>query len=227
MPKLYLMRHGQTLFNVLKRKQGWCDSPLTELGIEQAHRAGACLAERGVTFDHAYSSTSERAVDTLEVVLGELGCPDMPYERVKGLKEWNFGRIRGSDRGHQPAAAVRRLLRAVWWRGRAGVSGADGRDRHRAHAAPRPRVRAHGLARGGGSRSSCAPRAPRPSSACAATGGASATARSRSMSSIRPRRISRRSSLSTPTRRRIRRGSWLAAYPGCSLARLQQMKGAV
>ncbi len=40
MSKLYLMRHGQTLFNVLHRKQGWCDSPLTELGIEQARGAG-------------------------------------------------------------------------------------------------------------------------------------------------------------------------------------------
>ena len=102
MATLYLMRHGQTLFNVLKRKQGWCDSPLTELGVEQAHRAGACLAERGVTFDHAYSSTSERAVDTLEVVLGELGCPDMPYERIKGLKEWNFGAFEGLTEDTNP-----------------------------------------------------------------------------------------------------------------------------
>ena len=28
--KLYLMRHGETLFNTQKRVQGWCDSPLTE-----------------------------------------------------------------------------------------------------------------------------------------------------------------------------------------------------
>ena len=69
MAKLYLMRHGQTLFNVLKRKQGWCDSPLTETGIAQACSAGRWFAEHGVTFDHAYSSTSERAVDTLELVL--------------------------------------------------------------------------------------------------------------------------------------------------------------
>lgn len=90
MAKLYMMRHGQTLFNVLKRKQGWCDSPLTELGIEQARRAGAYLREQGITFDHAYASTSERACDTLELVV-----PGMPYERVKGLKEWNFGKFEG------------------------------------------------------------------------------------------------------------------------------------
>lgn len=33
---LYLMRHGQTLFNARKKIQGWCDAPLTELGIKQA-----------------------------------------------------------------------------------------------------------------------------------------------------------------------------------------------
>ena len=95
MAKLYLMRHGQTLFNVLKRKQGWCDSPLTEAGIAQAREAGRWFAEHGVTFDHAYSSTSERAVDTLELALAEGGQADLPYERVRGLKEWNFGTFEG------------------------------------------------------------------------------------------------------------------------------------
>ena len=36
--KLYLMRHGETLFNTQKRVQGWCDSPLTENGIWQAEQ---------------------------------------------------------------------------------------------------------------------------------------------------------------------------------------------
>lgn len=90
MSKLYMMRHGQTLFNVLRRKQGWCDSPLTELGIEQAKRAGEYLREHEITFDHVYSSTSERCCDTTELVV-----PGTPYERVKGLKEWNFGKFEG------------------------------------------------------------------------------------------------------------------------------------
>ena len=33
--KLYLMRHGQTLFNQMHKIQGWCDSPLTEAGIKR------------------------------------------------------------------------------------------------------------------------------------------------------------------------------------------------
>ena len=36
MKYVYLMRHGQTLFNVQHKIQGFCDSPLTSLGIKQA-----------------------------------------------------------------------------------------------------------------------------------------------------------------------------------------------
>ena len=42
---LYLMRHGQTLFNLQHKIQGWCDAPLTQLGIEQAKIAGKYFKE--------------------------------------------------------------------------------------------------------------------------------------------------------------------------------------
>lgn len=87
--KLVIMRHGQTLFNQRKRVQGWVDSPLTELGIEQAKAEKPFINSLNLKFDHAYSSTSERACDTLELV-----C-DLPYTRLKGLKEWNFGILDG------------------------------------------------------------------------------------------------------------------------------------
>ncbi len=90
---LYLMRHGQTLFNVQHKIQGWCDAPLTQLGIQQAKIAGQYFKDNHITFDHAYSSTSERACDTLEYVTDF----QMPYTRVKGLKEWNFGVYEGKD----------------------------------------------------------------------------------------------------------------------------------
>lgn len=90
MKTLYLMRHGETLFNRQHRIQGWCDSPLTERGRDQARAAGAELRRRGVRFDHAFCSTAERASDTLELALEELGEP-LAYTRVKDLREMFYG----------------------------------------------------------------------------------------------------------------------------------------
>ena len=100
---LYLMRHGQTLFNQRHLIQGWCDSPLTELGIYQAQIAGEYFNNQGIQFDQAFSSTSERACDTLEIATGG----SIPYQRIKGLKEWNFGTFEGESEDLNPALPYR------------------------------------------------------------------------------------------------------------------------
>ena len=56
MKKLYLLRHGQTEFNVKKLVQGRCDSPLTDLGRKQAGMAAAWLKAHGVVPDKVVSS---------------------------------------------------------------------------------------------------------------------------------------------------------------------------
>lgn len=105
MPRiLYVMRHAETLFNIQCKIQGWCDSPLTARGIEQAKAAGRLLAERGVTFTHAYCSTAERCSDTLEIATQEAYGKAMPYERLKGLRECGFGQFEGKDECLNPPA---------------------------------------------------------------------------------------------------------------------------
>ena len=94
---LYLMRHGQTFFNQEGLVQGACDSPLTELGQDQAHQAGTYLKERGIRFGQLYSSTQEQASDTLELVSGRTD-----YTRLKGIKEWNFGLFEAQPERLQP-----------------------------------------------------------------------------------------------------------------------------
>lgn len=64
--KLYISRHGQTLFNYLERVQGWCDSPLTDLGVKQGKQLGKHLA--GVKLDAVFSSDLARAVKTAEFI---------------------------------------------------------------------------------------------------------------------------------------------------------------
>ena len=90
---LYLMRHGQTMLNKQQRIQGWFDSPLTEQGRRQALAAGRELARRGVRPDRAICSTSERCSDTLELALDALGIPEIPYTRLRSIKEMFFGEL--------------------------------------------------------------------------------------------------------------------------------------
>ncbi len=92
----YLMRHGQTLFNLRRKIQGSCDSPLTELGIDQAKTAAKYFKD--INLSHAYCSTSERCSDTLELIIGHKS----PYTRLKGLKEMNFGTFEGESEDLNP-----------------------------------------------------------------------------------------------------------------------------
>lgn len=91
MAVLYLMRHGQTQFNIEKKVQGWVDSPLTELGKEQALHMKKELEKKGITFHHAYSSDLGRAVATMRLVTGQ-ACP---MYTVKDLREISFGDLDG------------------------------------------------------------------------------------------------------------------------------------
>lgn len=90
--RAYIVRHGETLFNTKGLKQGWCDSPLTAKGIEQAIQTGEKLL--GIDFEFGYSSTSERAIDTLDLILKD---QDIPRKALKGLKEINFGEMEGQS----------------------------------------------------------------------------------------------------------------------------------
>ena len=88
--KLYIVRHGETMFNVKRIVQGWCDSPLTARGRELAEACGRGLKE--IPFDYAYCSTSERTLDT---ALGILKGRDLAVQPLKALKEMNFGEAEG------------------------------------------------------------------------------------------------------------------------------------
>lgn len=94
MSRLYLLRHGQTEFNLQRRVQGRCDAPLTELGVEQAHGAAAWLIGQGVRLDRICSSPLGRARTTAELVRDDLlaaGAPVPEVELVEDLQERSYG----------------------------------------------------------------------------------------------------------------------------------------
>ena len=86
MTHFYIIRHGETVFNRKGRIQGWCDSPLTDLGVSQAKQLGKEL--KNIPFDVCFYSTSERAIDTANSILEGRNVKVIPK---KNLKEQSFG----------------------------------------------------------------------------------------------------------------------------------------
>lgn len=95
MPKLILVRHGQSLWNLEDRFTGWIDVPLTDLGKEEARAAGKKLA--GTKIDVAYTSDLTRAQTTLNLMLDEMGV-DVPTIRNKALNERHYGDLQGLNK---------------------------------------------------------------------------------------------------------------------------------
>ena len=91
MKRLYLLRHGQTEFNVKKLVQGRCDSPLTDLGRQQAKMAAAWLKVHDVVPDKVVSSPLGRAMDTAGLVATELLGQNSAVEPCEGIIERCYG----------------------------------------------------------------------------------------------------------------------------------------
>ena len=67
--KLYIVRHGETEWNVIKRFQGQLNTPLTEKGIKKLKETGKKL--ENVTFEEIYTSELGRTVASAEIILNE------------------------------------------------------------------------------------------------------------------------------------------------------------
>jgi probable phosphoglycerate mutase len=87
-PVVYLVRHGETEWNLVRRYQGWGDSPLTERGLAQAEAVGRVLAEiSAATTAQIISSPLGRARRTAEIIGSALGnrAPILLEERLKEI----------------------------------------------------------------------------------------------------------------------------------------------
>lgn len=84
--KLYIIRHGQTEWNLAGRLQGWQNSNLTEEGIKNAERLSDRLKD--IHFDYIYSSPQKRAIDTARIIKGKRNIDIITLE---GLREIGFG----------------------------------------------------------------------------------------------------------------------------------------
>ena len=90
--KIYLIRHGETEWNHLRKMQGQMDIPLNEYGIELAEKTAEGMKD--IKFDRIFASPLVRAKKTAEIIAAN-SCVEV--ETDDRLKEINFGEGEGSD----------------------------------------------------------------------------------------------------------------------------------
>jgi len=95
--KLVLVRHGQSVYNLENRFTGWKDVELTNLGINEAIKAGQLLKKNNFNFDLAFTSKLRRAQDTLSYILDEMDQnPKIEYNEA--LNERDYGDLIGQNK---------------------------------------------------------------------------------------------------------------------------------
>ncbi len=85
-----LVRHGESLYNRLGKVQGHTNSPLTDLGREQARRVAEALKGRGV--EVIYTSDLARALETARIIGEVVGLEPVVLE---GFREIALGQWEG------------------------------------------------------------------------------------------------------------------------------------
>jgi 2,3-bisphosphoglycerate-dependent phosphoglycerate mutase len=95
---LVLLRHGESIWNRENRFTGWTDVPLSEKGQAEARKAGRILREKGYVFDLAFTSVLQRAIQTLDLALQELGQRNISVKRSWRLNERHYGALQGLNK---------------------------------------------------------------------------------------------------------------------------------
>ena len=95
---LILVRHGQSEWNLKNLFTGWKNPGLTDLGIEEAKKAGQALKARGTVPDAYFTSALSRAQRTLDLMLEEMGITDLTIVRSHKLNERDYGDLSGLNK---------------------------------------------------------------------------------------------------------------------------------
>ena len=95
---LVLVRHGQSEWNKKNLFTGWKDPELTDLGIEEAIKAGKLLKTKEMKFDIMFTSDLFRAQETGRLILENMNQLDIPVIKNQSLNERNYGDLAGLNK---------------------------------------------------------------------------------------------------------------------------------
>jgi 2,3-bisphosphoglycerate-dependent phosphoglycerate mutase len=103
MPKLILIRHGQSQWNLENRFTGWWDVDVTEKGAGEAWAAGELMRDKGIAPDICFTSVQSRAIKTLNLALEAMGRLWLPVTKDWRLNERHYGGLTGLDKAETAA----------------------------------------------------------------------------------------------------------------------------
>ena len=103
MPRLILVRHGQSQWNLENRFTGWWDVDLTAQGEDEARAAGRLLADKGMLPTVAFTSVQTRAIRTLHLALDAAARSWIPETKDWRLNERHYGGLTGLDKAETAA----------------------------------------------------------------------------------------------------------------------------
>lgn len=109
--ELLLVRHGRSLADDEQRIEGGYDSPLTDVGVEQARKLAARLQREGYQFNMVVSSPLDRAKRTAQIITETLST-DLYYD--ERLAELNLGVLSGRPINVDPHPEGAQRREAGW-----------------------------------------------------------------------------------------------------------------
>ena len=103
MPRLILLRHGQSQWNLETRFTGWWDVGVTAKGSEEAIAAGRLLQTKAMLPTLAFTSLQTRAIQTLHLALEACGRLWIPEIKSWKLNERHYGGLTGLNKAETAA----------------------------------------------------------------------------------------------------------------------------
>lgn len=98
MPKLILLRHGQSQWNLENRFTGWTDIDLSEQGRLEATEAGRKIARSGIEPHYFFTSYLRRAIHTLQIAAAEMNRDWVTVVKDWHLNERHYGALQGLNK---------------------------------------------------------------------------------------------------------------------------------
>ena len=98
MTSLTLVRHGQSDWNNKNLFTGWENPGLTKKGVEEAHKTGNLLKAENKNYSYLFTSILDRAINTADIILEELGIGQINVIRDQALNERDYGELTGLNK---------------------------------------------------------------------------------------------------------------------------------